>query len=156
MKLIILRHGEAGRATTDFDRNLTHNGRSEVAAISQASLASLKGANAFVSPYVRAQQTLHEVSQHVVLNRQTTLPIITPDDSPEAVLEWLTSQPESDFPMLLVSHQPMVSRLISLLVDGDFLGYYPMSTASMTVLESDVWAKGLASVVSQTHVADLQ
>lgn len=155
MKLIIFRHGEAGQAARDFDRCLTTYGVQQVAAMSQAKQADLDQVQAFASPYVRAQQTLAEIARHCELSQPQTLPIITPDDSPEAVLQWLSEQEESSFPMLLVSHQPMVSRLISLLTDGDYLGYYPMNTASMAVLEADVWAKGLAQLKSLNHADDL-
>lgn len=155
MKLIIFRHGEAGQSRTDFERCLTSRGHQQVAAMSQAKHSELDQVQAFASPYVRAQQTLSEIAQHCPLSQQHTLPIITPDDSPEAVIQWLSEQDESSFPLLLVSHQPMVSRLISLLVKGDYQGYYPMSTASMAVLEADVWAKGLAELISLNHADEL-
>ncbi|OPX55810.1 phosphohistidine phosphatase, SixA [Oceanospirillum multiglobuliferum] len=153
MKLIIVRHGEAGVAATDPERALTANGRQQVQRITQAMKDELIGSIAYASPYLRAQQTLELISQGLGEQDGQTLAFITPDDAPEPVLSWLALQ--SDACLMLVSHQPLVSRLISLLVDGVESAAYPMDTASIAILEADVWAKGLARLVSLTHVVDL-
>lgn len=155
MRLILFRHGEAGRAARDEDRSLTDNGVAEVRRVACEAVNWLNGAHAYSSPYVRARQTCAEIRQNTELRSCHELSLITPDDEPMAVIDWL-SESATDEPLLLVTHQPLVSRLISLLVEGHEAGFYPMATASVTVLEADVWGLGLARVLSVIHAADLE
>lgn len=153
MKLIIVRHGEAGAAPVDSERALTPRGRQQVQKITQALRDELQGHTAYASPYLRAQQTLELIAQGLNTSDWQTLDLITPDDDPALVLNWLAEQTTPH--LMLVSHQPLVSRLISLLIEGVESATYPMDTASIAILEADLWAKGLARLVSLTHVADL-
>lgn len=155
MKLIICRHGEAGPAARDTERTLTERGYQETARVGQYFAAELSGACAYASPYIRTQQTLKQIASQTGLQACLTLDLLTPDSNPATVVEWLARQPESAFPMLLVTHQPLVSLLISLLAEGHYQGYYPMAPASVVQLEADVWAAGLAKVVSQHHSSDM-
>lgn len=158
MRLVLFRHGEAGRATRDFERCLTGRGVSDVRKMACAIDSYLSGATAYCSPYLRAQQTCHEIQRNTELKSSHTQPLITPEDDPLAVIDWLStlSENDGDSTLLLVTHQPLVSRLISLLVNGHEQGFYPMATASVTILEADVWGLGLAHVVTVIHAADLE
>lgn len=155
MKLILFRHGEAGVAPRDFDRCLTDQGVSDVRKVACSISDALNGATAYVSPYVRARQTCAEIQRNADLKACYELPLITPEDDPMLVLDWL-SQQTCDSPLLLVTHQPLVSRVISLLLDGHEGGFYPMATASATLLNGDVWGAGLAQLELVVHAADLE
>ncbi len=155
MRLMLFRHGEAGVASRDFDRCLTDQGIADVRKVACTLADKLSAATAYVSPYVRARQTCAEIQRNTDLKVCHELPIITPDDDPYKVIEWL-NQHESEQTLLLVTHQPLVSRLISLLLDGHEKGFYPMATASVTLLEADVWATGLAKLEAVIHAADLE
>jgi len=155
MRLVLFRHGEAASAVRDFDRCLTDQGVADVRKVACSIAAQLSAATAYVSPYVRARQTCAEIQRNTDLKACHELPIITPDDDPLRVIEWLNQQ-ESDSTVLLVTHQPLVSRIISLLLDGHEAGFYPMATASVTLLEADVWASGLAKLEAVIHAADLE
>ena len=109
-----MRHGQAAaQAATDAERALTVAGETEVRLM--ASLLegqSLDGILA--SPYVRAQQTAALVRSQIGFERAiATAPWLTPDDEPNDVLRYLAERPEQN--LLLVSHQPLVSQLVSLL-----------------------------------------
>ena len=156
MQLILFRHGEAGRASRDFDRCLTDHGIIEVRKTAAFAEDILAGAVAYVSPYIRARQTCDEIQRNVELQSVQGLDLITPDDEPEAVIEWLKLNARQDRPLLLVSHQPLVGRLLSLLVDGQEGGFYPMATASVAVLQADVWGRGLARLERLIHAVELE
>ena len=145
MKLWILRHGEAqAHARTDAERNLTEQGRGE-ALRSAAHLIGQPVSAIIASPYVRAQQTAQLVRDALGFEPQIrTVPWLTPDSNPLHVLEKL----DTDDNVLLVSHQPLVGSLISLLLQGHLRQPQPMFTASLAELEGDFPLAGLMSLVS--------
>jgi phosphohistidine phosphatase len=118
MQLYILRHGEAERiSTSDRQRQLTNRGKAEVKAVVERHAQALANVDAiFASPFDRAQQTaavVAEVLAHVTVQ---TLSIITPNNTSNDVLAFLCKQ-DSAGTLLLVSHQPLVSELVSELCD---------------------------------------
>lgn len=145
MKLWILRHGEAqAQASTDAERNLTEHGRAGVLR-SAAHLIGQPLSAIIASPYVRAQQTAHLVREALgFVPDIRTVPWLTPEGSPEKVLEKL----DTDDNVLLVSHQPLVGSLISFLQHGHQRQAQPMYTASLAELEGDFPLAGLMSLVS--------
>ncbi len=108
------------------------------------------------SPYVRAQQTaalvLEALPDEVSLD---TLDIITPDDSPEAVVDWLTLESDEG-PLLLVSHMPLVAALTGLLAEGRAGAGVGFVTAAIAELEADVRAAGCARLVGMTTPSSLR
>lgn len=157
MQLVLFRHGEAGSARRDFDRCLTGRGISDVRQVACALESVLCGARAYYSPYLRARQTCREIRSNSELQVCHELDLITPDDDPRAVIQWLQQQAQPGQTLLLVTHQPLISRLISLLAEGQEGGFYPMETASACWLEADdVWAEGLARIRQVLHAADLE
>lgn len=144
MTLWVLRHGEAeGHARTDAERNLTAHGREEVLR-SAARLIGRPLHAIIASPYVRAQQTAHLVRDALGFAPPIrTVPWLTPDSNPLHVLDQLDTADN----ILLVSHQPLVGSLISLLQHGHLRQPQPMSTASLAELEGDFPLAGLMSLV---------
>ncbi|MFN3579524.1 MAG: phosphohistidine phosphatase SixA [Pseudomonas sp.] len=154
MRLWILRHGQAqAMAATDPQRELTPWGRREVLEVA----SQLKGAGLqaiVASPYVRAQQTAELVSERLEHARGiATAAWLTPDDDPRQVLDYLAERSESE--LLLVSHQPLVSQLIGLLVDGNRSAHYPMPTAGLACIDMDFPAAGLGHLQLLTSPAQL-
>lgn len=135
--LYVMRHGDAVmRAATDALRPLSERGEHEVCRAAQA-LAGLEPDYFWVSPYLRAQQTARLVKEHSRISTPvTTEPHITPDDHPAAVVQRLAELSEPKI-ILMVSHNPLVSALVSLLVDGHYQGGYSMGTATIACVDFD-------------------
>ena len=124
MNLFLLRHGLAAERNIpgfqrDSDRPLTPEGRKKTAGLA----AGLKHLHLsfdliITSPYVRARQTAEVVAQILKLRKQVELSKdLTPGSSPRPLIEQLRSgRPMDD--VLLVGHEPDLSRLISVLVTG--------------------------------------
>ncbi len=143
MKLIIMRHGEAGwAAASDFERVLTARGQQEV--LNTASKLAEKETvdKVLASPYLRAQQTADIVAETLGCS-VGTLDALIPEGSPGKVVEQL---PESGT-VLLASHMPLVSVLAGLLCDGVTSRGPGFNTAHALVLEMEFPAPGLATEV---------
>lgn len=146
MKLWILRHGQAeAHAPADSLRQLTAAGEQEVLT-AMAGLAGEPFEAVLASPFVRAQQTAKLACQATGFSGGlTTVDWLIPESDPRSVIDCLEKRSEQN--LLLVSHQPLVSQLISLLVEGHRRGHYPMPTAGLVCLELDHVAAGLARVI---------
>ena len=107
------------------------------------------------SPYRRAQQTAELMRQQLGVRRSIiTVDWLTPDSDPLAVLDELADRVEGE--VLLVSHQPLVGQLLSLLVDGHRQGHYPMPTAGLACLEMPLPAAGVAGLISLSDPANVR
>ena len=153
--LLILRHGEAGPGYPDAERALTDWGRGEVERLAAwlAGRSDLAGLHLLASPYVRARQTAAIIGE-ALGTAVETLPIITPDDDPAAVADWLLARPE-ERPRLLVSHMPLVGALTGLLVEGRADRGLGFPTAAVAELEAEVWGAGCARLVGFTTPSGL-
>lgn len=154
MKIWILRHGQAEpMADSDPERALTEHGRCEANAIAHLLKDELLD-SILASPYRRAQQTAELVSRRLAHPRGVaTAAWLTPDDDPRLVLDFLAERTERN--LLLVSHQPLVGQLISLLVDGHKGTHYPMPTGGLACVELDFPAAGIGKLLLLTSPAEL-
>ncbi|WP_163559480.1 phosphohistidine phosphatase SixA [Halomonas sp. NO4] len=154
-RLLIMRHGEAGPGSPDAARELTAQGEREARRLANwlAGRDDLEGLRLVASPYVRAQQTARAVAEACGVELET-LSCLTPDDSPQAVADWLLEQ-AGQGPLMLVSHMPLVGALTGLLVEGRGERGLGFPTAAVAELEADVWAAGCARLVRCTAPADL-
>ncbi|WP_028693874.1 phosphohistidine phosphatase SixA [Pseudomonas cremoricolorata] len=150
MKLWVLRHGEAEpTAASDAQRRLTPAGREQV----QRSAARLLGQPVqaiFASPYVRAQQTAALV--HAALGLPEAVieaPWLTPDSDPQQVIAHLQGCGYDQ--LLLVSHQPLVGHLVSLLHQGHRQQPAAMGTASLAELDGEWPLAGLMTLHAVHH-----
>lgn len=148
MKLWILRHGEAEpHARRDAERELTAYGRRQVVHSAQRLIGKPLDM-ILASPYVRAQQTAGLVVNTLGLAEEiVSVPWLTPDSSPGVAVSQL---PEVEH-LLLVSHQPLVGNLISLLQYGHSRDPQPMFTASLAELEGDWPLAGLMTLLGIHH-----
>lgn len=148
MKVWILRHGEAQpHARRDADRELTAHGREQVLH-SAAHLIGQPLDRILVSPYVRAQQTAELVRKALGFTGDLiTVPWLTPESDPKHAASQL---PDSGH-VLLVSHQPFVGDLISLLQYGHYRQPQPMQTASLAELEGEWPLAGSMNLLGVRH-----
>lgn len=145
MQLLILRHGKAEpMQQDDAARELTERGRAQVAWICaqrQRELAAVRAI--WASPFVRTQQTAQIVAEHLQLP-VITEPVLVGDIPPQRVLDALGDADAEEFPLLLVSHQPLVGSLVNGLCGSG--NAHPMGTSSLACLSSEVWADGCADL----------
>lgn len=153
-RLFIMRHGEAAPGHPDSERVLTARGHAEAERMAGwLESQSLGEARLHVSPYRRALQTASPVARMLGVEPEV-LPIITPDDSPTAVCDWLLAN-TGDAPMVLVSHMPLVGLLTELLTEGRAHHGLGFPTAAVAELESEVWAAGCARLLRVTAPHDI-
>ncbi len=148
MRLYCLRHGQASfNAATDFDRQLTDEGLSSLGAVQRA-LGRVGFAACFVSPYTRTRQTF----ECVMGQRQPVISEwLTPDTNVNTAIAQLyiaTADLADDANVLLVLHQPLISKLIDALTNEPV----PMMPASYAVIDIDVVAKGLGFLNEVVHL----
>ena len=146
MKLYLQRHGEAEtRAHNDPRRELTVRGRAEITDVARRFAArNIRLQRCFASPYVRAEQTaalfLPEARQTIA---PETTPVLMPEVRASIVMDFLEGVREQE--VLLVSHNPLVSELHALLVDGDISSMHILGTSELICVEFDVIGLGTAT-----------
>src|SRR3954453_19901212 len=115
MDLYLLRHGEAGQAPHDEDRELTERGHERARAVA-AGLAWLNpGLDAILaSPLPRAVQTAQPVARALNLEVQTA-EALAPGHGPDELLALLSGRGAR---VLLVGHEPRMSGLALHLTGG--------------------------------------
>ncbi|MDD9896751.1 MAG: phosphohistidine phosphatase SixA, partial [Gammaproteobacteria bacterium] len=137
-------HGIAARmANSDPERELTPEGIAQSRSVAKKFfLQSPQLDKGFVSPYERAKQTAAEfrLAFPQVEFEQTEL--ITPDSDPYEVLNLLEQNQEQN--VILVSHNPLLSRLVSLLVDGTLESNHrvQVDTSNVFCVTMDIVAPG--------------
>jgi phosphohistidine phosphatase len=123
MRLSLLRHGIAVEAGTpgfenDRERPLTAKGERRMQRSAKGMLAlGLSYDLILSSPYLRARQTAEIVAQ--VLNTPEGVhlsDVLAPEGNPRQLIETVHSDGRDD--ILLVGHEPYLSRLISTLLTG--------------------------------------
>lgn len=121
MYIYIMRHGEAvPDMLNDRQRPLTAVGIKEANAannwlLEQTAVHETEVSHAFVSPYIRAQQTFAEVSTGLSLAETLTLDDIRPTGDCFTLhhfIDVFCTQRENVSALLLVSHMPFVSYLV--------------------------------------------
>ncbi|MEA2118318.1 phosphohistidine phosphatase SixA [Halovibrio sp. HP20-50] len=157
--VLMMRHGEAAPGSSDAARRLTFRGEREVEKMARwlaerVAVGELAMPRIYASPYARAQQTAQTLCDALGASLET-LAIITPDDSPSGVSDWLLEQPEGA-PIMLVSHMPLVGDLTGLLVEGSAAQGVGFPTAAIAELEADVWAAGCAQLKRITQPSQLK
>jgi phosphohistidine phosphatase len=126
MNLYLLRHGIAVDPgtpdfATDAERPLTPKGRRRLRQIAGA-MGALKISFDVIlsSPYVRAAETAEIVAK--ILKRQKKLKFtdeLTPGGNPKSLVQLLNDFRPRPKNVLLVGHEPYLSRLIALLTAGN-------------------------------------
>lgn len=135
MLVLIMRHGEAD-AGTSGERHLTESGVNE----SRKSLQLIRdlgySVNAIAcSPLERAKETA-QVASEVFRVSYTISDSLEPESIPERVYEELDSlQPRRN--VLLISHQPLVSKVLTNLLGAEFKFLFPTSTIAVLSVDKE-------------------
>ena len=146
MKLYLLRHGEAEtRAHNDPGRELTARGREEITQVAQLFAArNIQLQRCFASPYVRAAQTaalfLAESGQRIA---PESTPVLMPEVRASIVMDFLEGVRDEE--VLMVSHNPLVSELHALLIDGDISHMHILGTSELICVEFDTIGLGMGT-----------
>lgn len=145
MELFILRHGQAEpQLTTDEERALTDKGRADVARVVKASLPEMgEITHLWVSPLVRAQQTAEIAGSLLGSIEPYTTELLMPEADPSLLFQQLQISECAE--LLLVSHQPLVSRILDVLC-GTEAGYHHMGTSSLACVDIDVVTAGMGKL----------
>lgn len=156
INLLIMRHGEAQAvAASDSERALTPAGVAQAQRVATW-LAQQDLCIDLIchSPYVRAQQTMAEMSKALPHVEVRELSELQPSGTPTAVLRALDSS--SGRTILCVSHQPLVGNLRNYLVDGSVESGYPYNTAGIALLECEYLAPGTARMAWMRNPEECQ
>lgn len=149
VRLLLLRHGEAERtAPSDELRALTASGRDEVARTARHIAAlGLPAPVVVSSPYLRARETAAILAAILDVDPVRTVSRITPDDSPTRALAVIDPLCAAGSVVVVVTHMPLIGRLLGLLVEGDAFRAPGIATASGALLAGDLLAPGLLRIV---------
>lgn len=143
MKVFIVRHAQAQTGKDDdAARSLTENGQQTAQQLAIWLATHLNQSVKIVaSPYLRAMQTAQIIAAKLNCEVQQNA-LFTPTIDAEQALAQLSEYQQD---VLLVSHQPLVGRLASLLVAGDEQDQ-PWQTAECRILEGDCAYSGCMQV----------
>lgn len=124
MNLFLLRHGiavEPGEAASDAARTLTAEGKKKMKHIARGMKAlELSFDLILSSPYARARETAEIVAREFgILPVLEFSPRLEVGGDPAALLEEIASRGGDISDVLLVGHEPQLSRLISHLLSGN-------------------------------------
>jgi len=126
MDLYILRHGIAaprGIPTPggDSQRRLTVDGQTRMRRAARGMKAlELEFDLILTSPFLRASETAEIVAEVLGLQEKlVSSPTLAADGNPKELLDLLKKDYRKRKSILLVGHEPYLSRLISLLISGD-------------------------------------
>lgn len=141
MQVFIMRHGDAAlEAASDSVRPLTSCGCDE----SRQMASWLKGQKVdiervLVSPYLRAEQTLKVVGEHINLPEEIdVLPELTPCGDVGLVSAYLQALAnEGVASALVVSHLPLVGYLVSELCPAETPPMFTTSAIANVTLDKD-------------------
>ena len=161
MRLLIVRHGEAGMARTDFERPLTESGIQDIEAAKTClcELAVSEGSDtvALISPYTRTQQTWNILSPAFACSVERDCEALTPDSDRQqwlALLQSYEDKPDEDATerlVIIVSHQPLVSNLVNYFLTGDRRNstLASLPPGGMTLLDMNYVEAGCATLLWQ-------
>ena len=148
MLLYLMRHGDSSPGTDDTRRPLSPKGRKDVGKVAQYLLASGAQVDVFYhSPKERAKETAQIVKD--ILNPKARMEMkdgFAPNDPVEKAWEGIVALKEKS---MVVSHLPLLPKLISRLVTGhedeNIIG---LSAGSVIILEQSSRQWNIKEVIS--------
>jgi phosphohistidine phosphatase len=155
VNLYILRHGIAAeRGTpgfkTDADRPLTPKGRRQLRQIAAAMQNLELHFDLIVSsPFLRARQTAEIVARTLKLKKRlASSDELTPDGDSKALIRQLNEPGPAPDNVLLVGHEPNLSRLVALLISGEPATTIDLKKGGLCRLETDALRAGRCAALS--------
>jgi len=131
-------HGTPG-FKTDADRMLTPKGRRQLRQIAAAMQNLDLSFNLILSsPFLRARQTAEIVAESLKLKKLLAFSDeLTPDGDPKALIRQLHERKPAWKNVLLVGHEPYLSRLVALLISGEPATTIDLKKGGLCRLETD-------------------
>ncbi len=147
MLLYLLRHAIAeDRAESDFARELTAEGIVQARSVADKfAQRSPQLDRVICSPYARAQQTASYVMPLFPEIEMTSDEALRPTGDVYAAIAAIESYAVQH--LLLVGHNPFMSRLLSLLVDGTIETRHYVSNANLYCISMDIVAPGCGEIL---------
>ncbi|MCK9502982.1 MAG: phosphohistidine phosphatase SixA [Porticoccaceae bacterium] len=150
MRLYLARHGEAGRAAVDDQRQLTDLGRTESDRVFQRCVETIDGSLHAImcSPLVRAKQTAEIALNHLSVENKECL--VTTALRPEASIAGLAAMLENQqqWPLMLVGHQPLLGNFLGWLCDDRDL-HYSVATSSIFAVDVIAFVRGCGTLATK-------
>jgi len=142
MLVFLVRHGIADQGSrTDQERRITPEGIAQNrSVINKFCLRSPLLEKGFVSPFERAKQTAIDFSLAFPGIEFEETSLITPDADPYDALNLLEENQEGN--VIFVSHNPFLSCLASLLVDGTIQSNRQIGTSNVLCIMMNIVAPG--------------
>jgi phosphohistidine phosphatase len=158
--LYLMRHAEAEIFTgADDQRSLTPNGFEQAQAMGRwLALQDAAIETVCHSPYLRARQTCEAVCQFLGSPPMLEFTDLVPSGNLESLLQrWEITYADRELPTraLWVTHQPLVGKLCSYLVEGSVDQACPFAPATVVLLEYQYVGPGCASIAWCQDVYDL-
>lgn len=154
MELFVLRHGKAvphgSPEYAENERPLTADGIEEMELIAKAFPELRVNPKRIVSsPFIRARQTAEIAAKKFsAAERIDFSEYLTPEADAGAFFEELLKSPDVPESMMLVGHEPYLSKLISMLTTGRQDAGLDMKKAGLARLEVDEWKFGKSAVLN--------
>jgi phosphohistidine phosphatase len=144
MNIYVLRHGIAAEpgATgikADAERPLIPKGEQRLREAAAAMQKMGLSFDAIISsPYLRAKQTAEIVARILKLEKKLAISNdLIPGGNPQALIRQLNGLKPAPENVLLVGHEPYLSRLIALLASGDTTATIEMKKGGLCKLEAE-------------------
>jgi phosphohistidine phosphatase len=141
MLISLVRHGAAEEGSPDADRNLSAQGLVQSQTVAKKfKLYAPEVDKAMMSPYQRAKQTAavyREVFPSLSFEESEA---IAPNADVYDLMQVI--EQSGNRHLLMVSHNPLLSRLLSLMLDGTTESMRPFPTSKLVCIEMDVIAPG--------------
>ena len=146
MRLFVLRHGKAVQGSPDELRELKPRGRDDLRRVLSTRLNELRTvAQIQSSALVRAEQTALLASELIGFEGEITENMhLTPWTKP---MEFTKTIDEASGDLLIASHQPFVSDLVTLLTNEDVW----MPTSSLVCIDAEYMMPGTAELLWQEN-----
>jgi phosphohistidine phosphatase len=144
MNIFILRHGiavepEDWNSKSDAERPLIPKGEQRLCEAAVAMEKMKISFDAIISsPYLRAKQTAEIIAKHFKLQKELAFSDdLIPGGNPQALIRQLNNLKPAPENILLVGHEPHLSRLIALLSSGGTTATIEMKKGSLCKLETE-------------------
>lgn len=146
MLIYLVRHGIAvDKAESDAARELTGEGLKQTRSLVEKwRMHSPMPDKALMSPYQRARQTAAPLRPLFPTLRMEVDKQIEPDGDPYGVLDYLEQCGAQQ--ILLVGHNPLLSNLLSILVDGTLETNRYIGNSTLVCISMDFVAPGCGEI----------